>query len=91
MEHKHTPGKKIQFTGTKTFEALDAAQDYLRKNGYSFGSLQRQAPIAIKKGDYIIGKWRNLSVSDKAEMDGIIEGDFRDGPVEIKFKAATHE
>lgn len=79
----------ITFTESGTFAALYAAQDWLRQHGYSYGSQQRGSPTAIKKGDYIIGKWRNLSADDRAEMDGTMEGDFRDGPVTIKIKAGV--
>lgn len=76
----------ITFTETGTFKALDAARDWLRQRGYSDGCLQQGAPIAIKKGNHIIGKWRNLDASDRAVMDGTMEGDFRNGPVTIKLK-----
>lgn len=74
------------FTQTGAFQALMAAQDWLDQRGYSYGSQQRGAPTAIKKGDHIIGKWRNLDASDRAVMDGTMEGDFRNGPVTIKLK-----
>ena len=73
------------FTGTKDFEAFHLAADYAEQMGYSVGSLQRDSPVGLKKGNYIVSKWRNLSSKDKQELDGmLISRDFRKGPVTLK-------
>ena len=75
--------KKV-FNKTGDFAAISEAQKWLKDEGYSFGSMQREAPIGIMKGDYSISKWRGLSRQDIAELDGVIEGiDKRNGPVTI--------
>lgn len=55
------------------FSGWYAAEKWLRENGYSFGSMQRDANIGIKKGDCLISKWRNLSVEDIEFLDGRVE------------------
>lgn len=79
--------KLIEFLGHSTFDALYKAQNWLTENGYSYGRQERGAPTGIKRGDCIISKWRNLSAADRAAMDGVMEGDFRNGPVMIRIKA----
>lgn len=76
----------ITFPDQGTFAAVGAACKWLSENGYSYGSMQRGAPIGIMKGDYAISKWRNLSAADVADLDGYMQGDFRNGPVIISFK-----
>lgn len=61
---------------TKTFEANGdfgayySACEWLKENGFSYGSMQRDDPMGIMKGDWCIAKWRNLSASDKKALDG---------------------
>ena len=75
--------KKI-FTEKGTFQAYYAAEKWLRNNGYSFGSSCVCSPQAIKKGDFYIAKWRNLSAKERKDIDGIIEGqNHREGPVVV--------
>jgi len=42
------------------------------KYDYSIGSLQGYSPRGIMFGDFHIEKWRNLSKSDKENLDGIL-------------------
>ena len=56
--------KKV-FDKTGDFAAFQEAENYLKENGYSWGSMQRDDPIGIMKGDYDIAKWRNLSAKEK--------------------------
>lgn len=69
-----------------TFQALYAAHKWLEDNGYSYGSTCRDAPIGVMKGDYIVAKWRNLSRNEVAELDGVLFGNPRNGPLELKLK-----
>ncbi|MGK0158800.1 hypothetical protein [Pseudomonas mosselii] len=69
-----------------TFQALYAAQNWLRENGYSYGSTCRDEPIGVMKGEWDIAKWRNLSRQDVAGLDGVLLGSPRNGPMELKLK-----
>lgn len=74
----------MQFNGESTFEAIDMATKWLHKNGYSYGSMQRNEFIGVKKGDYHIEKWRNLQEVDRSFCDGVIvSNDFREGTVYV--------
>jgi len=63
---------EINFPRGDTFEAIGKAEEWLNKNGYSKGSMQRNAPIAIVKGDCHIAKWRNISQSEHQLIYGVI-------------------
>jgi len=64
-------GHETIFQGNgETFSAHYAAQEWLRENGYSYGSTCRNMPIAIKKGDYSIAKWKNLTNEERQDIDG---------------------
>jgi hypothetical protein len=77
--------KILTFFGTKDFDALNSAQGWCRANGYSVGSLQAHAPIGIMRGTGLeIAKWRNLSSTDREQLDGYITAtdvEYRSGPV----------
>ena len=76
----------MTFDGPGDFRGYYNALDWLRKNGYSFGSMQRDAPIGIKKGDCLIEKWRNLSPNDRKQLDGELTGNMREGPVTLTIR-----
>jgi hypothetical protein len=76
------------FSNEGTFQALYAAQDWLQSNGYSYGSLCREMPVGILKGDWAIAKWKNLTKKEISELDGHFDGDKREGPITILLKAA---
>lgn len=61
------------FKADGAFGAFYAAETWLRDNGYSVGSMERDRPIGIAKGDCDISKWSNLG-ADKALLDGVIAG-----------------
>lgn len=66
------------------FSALRSAEKYLKDKGYSVGPMCGDEPIGFLRGDYNIMKWRNLSESDRFQLDGkIISDNFRDGNVRI--------
>lgn len=66
-----------------TFVALHAAEKYCEERGFSVGRVQREAPIGIRLGDYDIQKWRNLRSGERGQLDGVIVGDKRNGPVTV--------
>lgn len=71
------------FKAGDDFEAFYAAEKWLEDNGYSSGSMERERPIGIAKGDCYISKWRNLG-QDKALLDGCIAaGDKRNSDVTV--------
>jgi hypothetical protein len=77
---------RLIFIGSGTFEALNKAKDWCSENGYSYGSLQADAPIGFLKGDFQIAKWRNLSKKERDGLDGIMDAPgrtYRTGPVTI--------
>lgn len=78
------------FASEETFKALYLAQDWLRENGYSYGSTCRDQPIGILKGDWVIAKWRNLTAKEVAGLDGVLAGSPRHGPVEVRLKKAPN-
>jgi hypothetical protein len=81
---EHTNGH-ITFEGTENFEAISKAEAFLKKAGFSYGSMQRGAPIGFAYGDCLISKWRNLLSGDKDQLDGQISTDtsFRWGLVYV--------
>lgn len=75
---------KITFESAKEWYALMLADQFLKANGYSRGDMQRGEPMGILKGDYRIGKWKNLSERDKHQLDGTVTAEsFRNGPVVV--------
>jgi hypothetical protein len=71
------------FKAGEDFDAFYAAEKWLRENGYSIGSMEREKPIGIAKGDCYISKWRNLG-EDKARLDGVIaSGDKRNSDITV--------
>jgi hypothetical protein len=78
----------LEFTSTGTFTAIREAEEYLKENGYTVGSMCRNEPIGFAnsaKYEYV-AKWYNIDVKDRKHLDGvIISNDFREGNVQILF------
>ena len=73
-----------QFENKDTFGAFYEAQESMRGQGYSVGSMCRDAPIALTKGDTHVAKWRNIDFEDWYKIDGlIVSKDFREGNVAV--------
>jgi hypothetical protein len=68
-----------------TFESLYAASKWCHDNGYSYGSLCRNEPVALRKGEYDLPqKWKNMYAYQKKSVDGVmISYDFREGEVKV--------
>ena len=75
------------FTEPGTFQALYAAEKWLDENGYSYGPGSAMHPTPVLKGDFMIAKWKNLTRKEIAQLDGKIDGNFREGPVTVTLKA----
>jgi hypothetical protein len=81
---------KIEFQGGGTFEAMYAAQHFLKENGYDYGSTCAMMPVAVVKGHYhedydLPEKWKNFTAKQKKSVHGTITGDMREGPVTVTF------
>ncbi|MGH8417988.1 MAG: hypothetical protein ACRER8_12010 [Pseudomonas sp.] len=76
------------FSEKGAFKALNAAQDWLTDNGYSYGPTCVMHPAPVLKGDFIIAKWRNLTKKEIKALDGWFDGDLREGPVTVMLKVA---
>lgn len=76
---------KITFHQTGPFEAVRAAEDWCAERGISVGSMERGAPRGLALGDYVIAKWGNLRPHERREMDGLMTGDMRHGPVTVEL------
>ncbi len=72
----------------QTFSAWYRAQEWCRQNGYSFGSLSRDMPVAVMRGPYDLPqKWKNMTEKERRFVDGkITSPDFREGPVTITLR-----
>ena len=79
------PFQKV-FDQQGTWAALHEAQEWLTLNGYSYSSTCSMGPVGILKGDYVIAKWHNLSRKERAELDGTLDGNFREGPLVLRLK-----
>jgi len=76
------------FDDVGDFAAYNKACEWCKDNGISYGSMQRNCPIGLIRGDVVISKWRNISPRDIEKLDGIMTGDKRNGPVEISIVEA---
>ena len=82
--------KPIVFNQTGDFAACDAAEDWCRANGISYGSMERGRPIGLMRGDFHIGKWTSLTKAEQDECHGTMtSASFRNGPVTITMKDET--
>jgi len=77
-----------KFTSTGTFTAIREAEEYLKGNDYTVGSMCGSEPIGFAdsiKYEYV-AKWHNIDAKDRKHLEGvIISNDFREGDVQILF------
>lgn len=78
--------KKFEQKGT--FAAWNAARQWLKENGFSYGSSSVDGPVGILKGDFCISKWRNMTPKERSQLDGTLSGELREGPVVVRLKVA---
>lgn len=64
-----------RLTDAGDFAAVRRAEQLLQAHGFSVGVTQRGSSRGIMFGDYIIQKWRNLNVAERAALHGILDGD----------------
>lgn len=87
-EEKQTGARAdIVFEACGTFGALHKAETWIRENGYSKGSLCRDEPVGLMRGDYNIAKWKNLSAKERKSFDALLlpVHEFREGGCKIVF------
>lgn len=76
--------KTIEFNESGDFQSYYKACEWLKENGYSYGSMERGEPIGLMKGDFNISKWRNLRPFEREKLDGIMTSrSFRESSVKI--------
>lgn len=64
--------KEFELEGV--FESHWAAERWLTKNGYKYGSSCAGSPIAITKVEYNLPqKWKNMTTIERNSVDGILE------------------
>ncbi|MCV9908360.1 hypothetical protein OIV19_12125 [Brucella sp. HL-2] len=75
---------KARLTDEGDFQAINRAESLLRQHGFTVGTMQRGSPRGVLFGNYDIQKWRNLNVSERAALHGILDGDrSSDAVIEI--------
>ncbi|MEH6483079.1 MULTISPECIES: hypothetical protein [Pseudomonas] len=80
---------EMKFEQQGTFQALYAAQAWLKGKGYSYSSTSRDSTVGIiARPDVCIAKWHNLTPTERAQCDGTLTGDFREGPLTLRLKVA---
>lgn len=71
------------------FKANNMAENYLRSEGYTVGSMARDLPIGFAPNNYrYVAKWTNLSSEDIDLLDGVIyfpDKDSRNGNAVVLF------
>lgn len=71
------------------FASYNAAEDWCRENGVSFGSMCSPSPTGLMWGEIVIAKWRNLTTKEIRQLHGTLEpmdGNYRSGRVLLKLK-----
>jgi len=85
MKRKILEQKTFKVAGT--FESMYAAHAWVKQKGYSEGSTCYPLPTAVMKGNYydygLPHKMKNFTKQQKQLVHGIIDGDFRDGPLTV--------
>lgn len=82
-------GPSKVFDSPGEWKAFEDAVCWLKEAGFSVGRMQRGSPIGVLFGEYDIQKWRNLSKTDRANLDGKIIGYCREGPVTVRLTPAA--
>jgi len=76
--------ERIEFSDKGTWRALRSAESYVSKLGYEYGSLCYPMPLAFMMDRYNLPeKWKNMTAKERNNVDGVIIGDYREGPVSV--------
>jgi hypothetical protein len=76
------PKQERIFNQPGDFDAMYAAEHWLKDRGFSVGPSQVDSPRAIWHGDCDISKWRNLSPKERRNVHALLD-DPRGGPARI--------
>jgi hypothetical protein len=76
---------KLTFADTGEFVAVSRAVAALEDCGFSVGRMQAHAPRGILFGLYDIQKWKNLNGEHRRALHGLMNGDYRNGPVTVEI------
>lgn len=80
---------KIVFTNDDgDFSAWTKCEEFLKKFGFSIGSMERGEPRGVMFGDIDISKWRGLSTAERGQLHGTAVG-RRDTDVTLTIVAKT--
>lgn len=83
---------RMKFDDAGTFNAWNACKKWLTAHGFSYGSTSARANgVGVLKGDYCIAKMHNLTTKEIQQLDGIVSGNFRDGPVVLTLKSEPEQ
>lgn len=77
---------KLTFTGTKPFEANNAAERWCELRGVEYGGMERDQPRGLMVGTGHIPKWTHMTASERKELHGTMTGNMRLGPVTIELR-----
>jgi hypothetical protein len=78
--------KEVVFDDNGTFEAYRAACSYLSDNGFNYGSTCAMMPMGFMKREWDCPwKWENMTAKQRNNVDGVMIGEMREGPVTLIF------
>lgn len=94
--HIETTDKELilTFVADGDYKAYKMAQNWCEQSGYSYGSMQADAPTGLLKGNFEIAKWRNMTQKERDALAGILDAPgrtYRTGPVFVRIKRNTPE
>jgi hypothetical protein len=76
---------RLTFSDPGEFTASSRAVAMLEDCGFSVGRMQAHAPRGILFGLYDIQKWKNLNGEHRRALHGVMNGDYRNGPVVVEI------
>ena len=80
--------KKVTIMGEGTFMSFYKAEELLREQGMTVGSMCGGEPIGFASKDKYeyIAKWRNIDPSERNKVEGVmVSNDWREGSVDIIY------
>lgn len=75
------------FAEVGDFAAMNAAEEWCASQGISVGRSERGKPRGLLYGDFDIAKWHNLRGHEIAALDGLMQGDGRNGPITVQIRS----
>lgn len=74
------------FSESGAFMACGFAKAFLTKRGFTYGPTQSRCPTGIRFGRLKVSRWNNMTDRQKRQLDGIMAGDVRTGPITILIR-----